>query len=590
MKERKKISLIIEVVILSAVCVLMTGFFTDIFLYLRTRHRVAASTEYFTGQIAEEVKKSVEEYPANEWLLKYWYDHSKELDIEYDVPFERGTRTEEKCRLLISHVPDLQIRYADTDKILSMSAEDQKLYAEIAYSWLITRIDQIKQSYHVDFLFCVVSDETCKTQFFLFSAADKDSVRGTNYEEVYTLGVTVDTSESQQEAMRGAKQHEAHLADAGDYVDYYAYLSSMDEKDLFLGLTYDLSALNKSVYAQTWEGAVFASSFQILLSVFFLLLIFYVVINPLKKVQTSIRLYKETKDSAAVIRDLGGVKLRNEIGQLSDDVKDLTQEIDDYIDRIGKITAEKERIGTELETARRIQSNMMPHTFPPFPDKPEFDIYADMDPAKEVGGDFYDYFLIDEDHLGIVIADVSGKGVPAALLMMATKIIVQNCAMLGKNAAQILSTTNEAVCANNQNGMFVTVWVGILEISTGKLTAANAGHEYPVLKNPGNAFEVVKDKHGLVIGGYEDSRYLEYEICLKPGSKLFVYTDGVPEATDSGEKMFGMERMLEALNEEPDASVRKILENVRKSIDRFVKDAEQFDDLTMLCLEYKGKK
>ena len=162
--------------------------------------------------------------------------------------------------------------------------------------------------------------------------------------------------------------------------------------------------------------------------------------------------------------------------------------------------------------------------------------------------------------------------------------------MLGKTAAQILSTTNESVCANNQNGMFVTVWVGILQISTGKLTAANAGHEYPVLKNPGQDFEVVKDKHGLVIGGYEDSRYMEYELCLKPGSKLFVYTDGVPEATDSKEKMFGMERMLEALNAEPDASVRKILENVRRSVDTFVKDAEQFDDLTMLCLEYKGKK
>jgi len=166
MKERKKISLIVEVVILSAVCVLLTGFFTDFFLYLRTRSRVAASTEYFTGQIAEEVIKSVEEYPANEWLLKYWYDHSEELDIEYDASFENGTVTEEKCSLLTAHEPDLQLRYADTDKILSMSEDDQKLYAEIIYSWLITRIDQIKQSYHVDFLFCVVSDDTYQKQFF----------------------------------------------------------------------------------------------------------------------------------------------------------------------------------------------------------------------------------------------------------------------------------------------------------------------------------------------------------------------------------------------------------------------------------------
>ena len=243
----------------------------------------------------------------------------------------------------------------------------------------------------------------------------------------------------------------------------------------------------------------------------------------------------------------------------------------------------------ELHTATQIQESMLPNVFPAYPDRTEFDIYASMDPAKEVGGDFYDFFLVDDDHLCMVMADVSGKGVPAALFMMASKIILAHNAMTGKSPAQILTDTNAAVCANNREEMFVTVWLGILEISTGKLTAANAGHEYPVLKSPGGGFELLKDKHGFVIGGMEGIKYREYELTLEPGAKLFVYTDGVPEATDANHELFGTERMVTALNEVPNASPENTLKSVRAAVDGFVKDAEQFDDLTMLCLEYKGK-
>ncbi|MBR0162478.1 MAG: SpoIIE family protein phosphatase [Oscillospiraceae bacterium] len=254
-----------------------------------------------------------------------------------------------------------------------------------------------------------------------------------------------------------------------------------------------------------------------------------------------------------------------------------------------KEAVRQERLNTELHTARKIQSSMMPQTFPPYPDRSEFEIYALMDPAREVGGDFYDFFLIDDDHLCMVIADVSGKGIPASLFMMISKVILQSCAMLGQSAAEILNKTNEALCSNNQVEMFVTVWIGILEISTGRITAANAGHEYPALMKQGR-FALLKDKHGLVIGGMEGSKYRDYEIVLEPGDKLFVYTDGVPEAMDTDNTLFGTERMLNALNEEPDAAPEKILRNVHQAVDDFVKDAEQFDDVTMLCLEYKGKK
>lgn len=248
------------------------------------------------------------------------------------------------------------------------------------------------------------------------------------------------------------------------------------------------------------------------------------------------------------------------------------------------------RIESELDLASNIQADMLPNIYPAFPDRPEFDIYASMNPAKEVGGDFYDFFLIDDDHLCMVIADVSGKGVPAALFMMASKIILANNAMMGKSPAQILNDTNAAICSNNREEMFVTVWLGILEISTGKLTAANAGHEYPAVKRANGGFELLKDKHGFVIGGMEGVKYKEYEINIEPGSKIFLYTDGVPEATDGDGQMFGTDRMLEALNSESNVTPEKTLKSVRAAVDGFVKQAEQFDDLTMLCLEYKEKK
>ena len=246
------------------------------------------------------------------------------------------------------------------------------------------------------------------------------------------------------------------------------------------------------------------------------------------------------------------------------------------------------RIESELNLASAIQADMLPNIFPPFPERTEFDIYASMTPAKEVGGDFYDFFLVDEDHLCMVMADVSGKGVPAALFMMASKIILANNAMMGKSPAQILTETNAAICSNNREEMFVTVWLGILEISTGKLTAANAGHEYPVVKHGNGAFELLKDKHGFVIGGMDGVKYQNYELMLEPGSKLFLYTDGVPEATDAQNELFGTDRMLAALNQEPSALPEQVLKNVDSSVKEFVKEAEQFDDLTMLCLEYKG--
>ena len=278
----------------------------------------------------------------------------------------------------------------------------------------------------------------------------------------------------------------------------------------------------------------------------------------------------------------------DEIEILADSFSRLSRKTIDYIGQVRTAAAEKQRIASDLRLAAGIQSSMLPHVFPPFPDRHEFEIYASMDPAREVGGDFYDYFLIDEDHLGLVIADVSGKGIPASLVMMISKVILQNCAMMGRSPSEVLAAANDAICANNQEEMFVTVWLGILEISTGRLSTVNAGHEYPAVMRAGGDYELWKNKHGFVVGFMKGMQWKEFELQLQPGDRLFLYTDGVPEATNKNEELFGTDRMLAALNTVKDASPEDVLKGVRKAVDGFVKDAEQFDDLTMLSIVYKG--
>ena len=282
------------------------------------------------------------------------------------------------------------------------------------------------------------------------------------------------------------------------------------------------------------------------------------------------------------------IRTGDEVEHLNRVMAQMEKDLSVYMEDLTRVTKKEERVRTELDMASKIQKGALPDIFPAFPDRQEFDLYASMEPAKEIGGDFYDFFLIDDDHLCLVIADVSGKGVPAALFMMASKIILADNAIMGKSPSEILYDANNAICKNNKLEMFVTVWVGILEISTGKLSAANAGHEYPALKRGDGGFSVFKDRHGFVLGGMEGMKYKEYEIQLSPGDKLFVYTDGVSEANDPDGNMFEVKRMIDALNEDPDASPAQILGAVRGEISKFVREAEQFDDLTMLCLEYKG--
>ena len=259
-----------------------------------------------------------------------------------------------------------------------------------------------------------------------------------------------------------------------------------------------------------------------------------------------------------------------------------------YIDQVKRVTAEKERIGAELDMASKIQGSQLPSLFPPFPDRKEFSLYASMTPAKEVGGDFYDFFMIDEDHMGFVMADVSGKGVPAALLMMVSRALIKSSLQNGNSPAKALASVNNQLCEGNDADFFVTVWIAVLEISTGKGIAANAGHEHPVLRRAGGKYELLIYKHSMPIGIIRDLPFKQHEFQIQPGDSFFVYTDGVAEATNGNKALYGTDRMLDALNKDPSAPPERVLANVAEDINSFVDGAEQFDDITMLCFRYLG--
>ena len=284
------------------------------------------------------------------------------------------------------------------------------------------------------------------------------------------------------------------------------------------------------------------------------------------------------------------IRTGDEIEHLALCFNAMTDELKTYMDNLTKVTAEKERIATELDVAKNIQQSMLPSIFPPFPDKTEFDIYATMNAAKEVGGDFYDFYLLDENHLVVTIADVSGKGIPAALFMMISKTILKNFSMSMINPddfSAVMALSNNQLCQNNDAMMFVTVFMGMLYLKTGEFTFVNGGHNPPVVYHKAtDTYEYLKVKKNFVLGGMEDIDFKQQTIKLEKGDRIFMYTDGVTEALNKTDELYGEERLINCLNRsDKNLSVEELLALVREDVAKHVDGAAQSDDITMLTLK-----
>ncbi|MEE0879698.1 MAG: SpoIIE family protein phosphatase [Treponemataceae bacterium] len=345
-------------------------------------------------------------------------------------------------------------------------------------------------------------------------------------------------------------------------VNDFVILVAMTEDEVFFSKQASVYML---AFMETIVFAIFFATIFVLVKV--------LVVKNIRKINNSLSQITDGDLNVTVdVRD------NEEFASLSDDINSTVTTLKHYIDEAAA------RFDKDLEIAKQIQHSALPSVFPPYPNRKDFSIFASMNAAKEVGGDFYDFYLVDENHLAFVVADVSGKGIPGAMFMMTSKTLIKSFAESGLPVNEVLTNVNTQLCVNNEAGMFVTAWMGILDLQTGLIKYANAGHNPPLVKHKNGSYEYLKGKVNFVLAGMDMVKYKEQELQLQPGDKIYLYTDGVTEAHNSQNELFGEERLLESLNSTKGMSVEEICKKVKKDVDAFVADGEQFDDITMLCV------
>ncbi|MCR5092474.1 MAG: serine/threonine-protein phosphatase [Lachnospiraceae bacterium] len=539
------------------------------------------------------VEKAILDYDGLNWAIDYWKEHPDEIVLNFFEDFDSEKVNEWVAMTEYLHESNI-VEYGEitniTSEILEQLPEKWHMtYANAVYTYLFWELQLQLSEEKVNDLYLVQMNLTGEDPIVLIDGSAEGNESSYKLGDKIPFETLAELRNRFTEATRESELNWGWLTYSMD--DKFGILYQIGDKYADQGLvlisTISMRDISQSLgYIRGFR--IQAVVFLILIAVLMLLILRFTVLSPLEKVQKSVLEYQRDKDANKVQQTLSTVPDHNEIGVLAGQFSSLTREMDRYTEQIAVMASERERTEYELSLATSIQMNALSTDFP---DRPEFSLRASMIPARDVGGDFYDFFEIDEDHLALVIADVSDKGVPAALFMMSAQIMLSERTRAGGTPAEILSSVNEKLCEKSpMTEMFVTVWLGILEISTGRMVCANAGHEFPAIRSGSEGFRLIKDRHGMVLGGIEGSKYHDYEIMLAPGDAVFVYTDGVPEANNEDGEFYGPERMEASLRKENDTmDPAMILKRVQEDLGDFVAGAVQFDDTTMLCLIYKGK-
>ena len=485
-------------------------------------------------------------------------------------------------------VAETALTYLNPDKLDEYLQSGQ---TDEEYDAILARLDELVVSSNCNFIYVAKIDETdYMTTTYIY-----DSVNPATGFSRYEFGyVSRDIDPNYVDDLK-------HILTTGGRAEKYLYsytesgahtTAGLAVKDssgkvvAVIGVEKSMTVLYgaRSTYI-LWVTSI-AAAMVILSLLVYLLWLNRKVIQPIAEITGEAERF--ANDGENPVTALKATENRYEIGVLASSILKMEAEIKQYIDNLTAVTAEKERIGAELDIATHIQASMLPCIFPPFPDRPEVDIYATMDPAKEVGGDFYDFFMVDDTHLAIVMADVSGKGVPAALFMVIGKTLIKDHTTPGRDLGEVFMEVNKLLCEGNGEELFITAFEGVLDLKTGQFNFVNAGHEMPFIRRQGK-YTPEKIRAGFVLAGMDMTRYKMGSLQMEPGDAIFQYTDGVTEATNAHNELYGMERLEAVLNKYADAAPDKLLPSVKADIDAFVGDAPQFDDITMLCLEYKEK-
>lgn len=459
------------------------------------------------------------------------------------------------------------------------------------YENILSRLDALTDATNVTFIYVAKVSEDYKTLTYIYDTVNSNTgfsryplgYTASDLDEKHTenvIKIMTEGGRAEKYLYSYSKESGAHTTAALDVKNSEGEIIAMlcVEKPM----TRLEAARNTYVlHVILWTMAV------IILFVFaYTMLLRRGVIKPILTVTEEAKRFSETNMPS---ENLMKIRQKDEVGILARAIEKMETDIVEYTENLTAITAEKERVNTELSVATRIQANMLPSIFPAFPERKELDIYATMNPAKEVGGDFYDFFMVDKRHLAIVMADVSGKGVPAALFMVIGKTLIKDHTQPGKDLGEVFSEVNELLCESNSEGLFITAFEGVLDLASGEFRFVNAGHEIPYICKRGGKFEPYKVRAGFVLAGMEGMRYKCGEMRLDIGDKIFQYTDGVTEATDKDNRLYGTERLTYVLGEHSRLSPAELLPKIKEDIDNFVGEAPQFDDITMLCLEYKSR-
>jgi len=493
---------------------------------------------------------------------------------------------ERQYREITEQIAETALSYLNVDRIqdyLSGTPEDEEWYETDAKLDMLTRTTQLA------YIYVTVPDDKFSTRVYIFDTVHPDVKNGKKYD----LGKVGSLSRYDDEYIQNLKnvmlKSEPYIRfvykDTGGHVT-----TSIPVKDSNGNNVAIMSVVKPMSEIQDFKRSyrnVFALSSAIITLLFVIIFVVLLMISFVKPVAIITHETSHFAEHKGHISDrLQKISGKDELGILARSIEKMSIDMNKYIEDLTHTTAEKERLSAELNVATQIQANMLPRIFPPYNDHPELELFATMEPAKEVGGDFYDFFMVDDDHFALVVGDVSGKGVPAALFMVIAKTLIKNNVMQGLKPAQVFERVNDELCEGNDAGLFVTCWMGILTLSTGELRFVNAGHTYPILRHE-NIIEFLKTKPDLMLAGMEGMSYHEHFITLGKNDRLFVYTDGVTEATDRNNQLYGEERLITFMRSTEIKDVRKTLEEVRSDIDAFVDGAPQFDDITMLDLLLK---
>ena len=576
-----------QIVIPFATILLLAGIFNSLFMFLSNCQRNFLDRKDLTLRIGYEATDIMQSYASLDFLVDYWTEHGEEMDHIFDEE-----QIEIRDRLISRFWPDMpQEKDVTTEELMKQSPEVQKLFAEAAYSHMCKEFDRVKGNFGPKYLYSLVLKDN--NMYYLVTGLKNDEKHTGSGGDVFELADTLPYTPGRYpilDRVLATGEFTEQMDSAVDWYDPFVVhlfipVYSGGKFVAVLGVAMEWSELFADVLWLSLSEMIVDTLIFAVLAIMLVIAMRKRVVIPINKTKNAIYDYETDKNSQAVRDKLSVIRSNNEVEELAVSFKSMVEDLDHYIEEIMMVTAEKERIGSELELASKIQADMLPHVFPPFPDREEFMLHASMDPAKAVGGDFYDYFFIDHDHIALVIADVSGKGIPAALFMTISMALLRSRARLGGDLSEIVADVNEQLIERNQNDLFVTVWMAIIDVRTGEGKSVNAGHEHPAICRKGGEWELVEYRHSIALGVYPGVKFRQREFKLNPGDRIFVYTDGVAEATRADMELYGTARMLEELNKCRDKSCARLINYMRYSIDQFVGNAEQFDDITMLAFQ-----